>query len=300
MKRLISLAFIASLMFPVAAVAQSPSLSDYSQTLLDLKKAELVRLENGETGVEGYAMYGNAAPAFLLTGDAELDQFVSTSSRIAVLGEEIAYLTLLLTQLNQAPDSDIGSTRVTAAADSHVYAYDYLNWNRSNWGAYNVLGAGWHPAGGEKRTYIKFDLAYVDEPSIGKAVLRLFHYHTGGGNGVALGVHRVTSPWQEGVGTYKPATPAGPNELTWEVQPTFDLSPVLGFNPGIDANKWVELDITPLVKEWLAGVPNFGLVIKPQGPLTSGVPESQYGFRSRELEDKYLRPSLVLFGDNGN
>ena len=194
------------------------------------------------------------------------------------------------------PNVSAGDERqVNAAADSHVYAYNYLDWNKSNWGVFQNLGAGWHPDGGEKRTYLKFDLSGFASQNVGKATLKLFHYHTGGGNAVALGVHRVTNPWQEGVGTYKPATIAGPSEITWVNQPSFDPTPELGFNPGEGSNKWIELDITPLVKSWLAGEPNFGLVIKSQGPLQNK-PESQYGFRSREFNELDQRPILVLSG----
>lgn len=45
-----------------------------------------------------------------------------------------------------------GKTVLSPVADSHVYAYSYQNWNTSNWGKYDLLAAGWHPTGGEKRT----------------------------------------------------------------------------------------------------------------------------------------------------
>jgi len=184
---------------------------------------------------------------------------------------------------------------LSPVADSHVYAFTYLNWNKSNWGAFQNLGAGWHPQGGEKRTYLKFDLTDLTLDDNGKATLKLFHYHTGGSNAVALGVHQVTSPWEEGVGTYKPATIAGSGEITWINQPSFNPTPEMGFNPGKDTNNWIELDVTPLVKNWLADEPNYGLVIKSQGSMQSK-PESQYSFRSREFKESDKRPVLVLSG----
>lgn len=186
--------------------------------------------------------------------------------------------------------------RLRPIADSHVYAYSYSNWNKANWGKYNILGAGWHPTGGEKRVYLKFDLAGVDPISVGKATLKLFHYHTGGGNSLNVGVHRVKGPWIEGRGTYKPATIASPGEISWVNQPSFDPYPIVQFNPGLGVNKWVEVDITPLVKSWLSGAPNNGLMIKPEGNLSGGTPEAQYGFRSREFGDTAKRPVLVLSG----
>jgi hypothetical protein len=186
----------------------------------------------------------------------------------------------------------LGSKSIPPLADNHVYAYSWQGWNQANWGKFENLAAGWHPSGGEKRAYFKFNLEGVPQ-NFGKATLRLYHYHTNGGNKVNLGVHRITAPWKEGRGTYKPATPAQAGELTWSLQPQFDPSPAVTFNPGSGVGKWVEVDITPLVKQWLSGAPNHGLVLKGEG-LNSGTPESQYNFRSREFKEAELRPTLEI------
>ncbi|MCW8795907.1 MAG: DNRLRE domain-containing protein [Chlorobium sp.] len=178
-------------------------------------------------------------------------------------------------------------------ADSHVYAYAYLNWNKADWGKYSVLGAGYHPTGGEKRTYLKFNLKGISSGSFKKAVLRLYHYHTGGRPDLTLGVYRVLQPWDEGNGLYKPPTLATGNELSWVQQPQSGPNTFAQFRPGAGVNKWVEVDITPLVKAWLNGTPNHGLVIKGAGTL-SGRSESQYGFYSREHDDAGKRPQLVI------
>jgi len=189
---------------------------------------------------------------------------------------------------------DIKKTKtLTPIADSFVYAYSYSGWNQANFGRYEHLGAGWHPTGGEKRTYVRFDLSDVDLASVGKATLRLYHYHTGGSDTLALGVHRVTSPWTEGEGTYKPATLAQPGEIAWVHQPSFDATPVAQFRPGSEIGKWIEVDVTPLVAGWLAGTPNHGLMIRAVGALTSSVPHSEYGFYAREDEEG-RGPVLVL------
>jgi hypothetical protein len=194
-----------------------------------------------------------------------------------------------------------GTSRLGPVADSRVYAYAYRNWNKANWGAYNIFTAGWHPVGGESRAYLKFDLSGIDPKSVDKATLRLFHYHTGGNNSLSLGVHRVTGTWQEGGGTYhsgKVEKPAAPGEISWVNQPSFDPRPLAYFNPGPGVNKWVEVDITPLVKQWLSGVPNNGLVLKATGNLTHNTPISVYGFYSREDKDKSKHPVLVLSGSS--
>ena len=130
-------------------------------------------------------------------------------------------------------------------ADNHVYAYSYRNWNRANWGKYDMLGAGWNPTGGEKRAYLKFDFSGIDPNTVEKATLKLYHNHTGGGNSVELGVYCVMSPWQEGNDTYhsgQTENSAAPGELSWVNQPGIDQYPVVYFNPGqgSEANERLE------------------------------------------------------------
>ena len=189
-----------------------------------------------------------------------------------------------------------GTTKVLApSADSHVYAYAYRNWNKSNWGAYNIIQAGFHPTGGEKRAYLKFDLTGIDRRQVGKATLRLYHNYTQG-TGLTLGIYRVLGEWIEGSGTYPGNANelAKPGELAWVAQPPFEKSPMASFNPGAKMNKYVEIDVTELVKQWLAGQPNHGMVIKAMGALGPRVPQSIYGFYSREHADKTMRPVLIL------
>jgi hypothetical protein len=302
MKKLALLIIIVTLLVPFCALADPPSLKEYSQTMLSLKKNELVRLQNGETGVEGYALFGTTTPAYLLTGDIWTDQLVSTPSRITVLNEEIAFLEVLLIQLNQPSGGGInGSNIIAPIADSYVYAYAYRNWNKANLGKYNILRAGWLPTGGEKRAYLKFDLSGVNPANVGRATLKLFHNHTGGNNSLYLGVHRVTGPWQEGSDTYhsgQTEKTAEYGEISWVNQPSFDFNSIAYFNPGAGTNKWVEVDITPLVKAWLSGTPNYGLVIKPRGIMSGRSPVSAYGFYSREFEDVGKRPLLVVSGSS--
>ena len=181
-------------------------------------------------------------------------------------------------------------------ADNHVYAYSYSNWNNANWGKYEQLGAGWNPTGGEKRAYLKFDLSNVDPSTLEKAILKLYHNHTGGGNSAELGIYAVEGPWTEGRGNYKPASAALPGELTWNNQPKIARYPTVYFNPGQGTNKWVEVDVTTLVKAWLTpGFPNHGMAIKA-GENYIGGSESQYGFYSRESKDADKRPRIMLNG----
>jgi hypothetical protein len=180
-------------------------------------------------------------------------------------------------------------------ADGEVYAYSYRNWNWANAGMYESMGAGWNPVGGEKRAYLRFDLpAGLD---ISRAVLKLYQYHSAGPVH-SLGVYRVTSPWEEGTNTYHSGEvekTAAPGELCWMQQPSFDPVPVANFTSAAAVPAWVEVDITPLVQQWQAGTPNYGLVVKTtnEHPVASD-PEAKSGFYTKENPDQVHRPVLEL------
>ena len=199
-------------------------------------------------------------------------------------------------------------TYALPSADAYVYAYNYRNWNRSNRGKYDQLVAGWHPTGGESRAYIRFDLSGTNANKINKAVLKLYHFQTSGNNGVKLGIYRVTSSWNEGSDTYhsgRNETIAPPGDISWMHQPTVAPSPVATFNPGTGMRDWTKVDITSLVKQWLSGTPNYGLVIKPMGHLDRNVGASTYHFASRERDPNLdepkgenKAPTLILSENN--
>ena len=185
--------------------------------------------------------------------------------------------------------------RLYPVADGDVYAYSYRNWNWANWGMYNTMGAGWHPVGGEKRAYLRFDLpAGLD---ISRAVLKLYQYHSAGPVHT-LGVYRVTSPWEEGTDTYhsgEAEEKAAPGELCWMQQPSFDPVPVATFTSAAAVPAWVEVDITSLVAQWQGGTPNYGLVVKTTNEHpTASDPEARSGFFTKEHLDQANRPVLEL------
>ena len=98
---------------------------------------------------------------------------------------------------------------------------------------------------------------------------------------MALGVHRVTGPWSEGADVYhsgRVERTAAPGELSWEQQPPFDPSPIATFQPAATPT-WIAVDVTALVNDWLAGDPNYGVVVKGVPPLTG---PTWYIFPTRE------------------
>lgn len=192
-----------------------------------------------------------------------------------------------------------GGESLAPVADSYVYAYNYRNWNRCNWGAYEKLGAGYSPVGGYTRAYLKFDVSQLKIPAGKRVKLRLYHNHTAGGHTTSLGVYRLTSPWKEGQGTYHSGVveqTANPGEISWLQQPSINGGQVAKFNPGSGINKYVEVDITDLVKTWKSGQANYGLVIAPMTTEGGGNRESAYGFYSREYKDAAKRPALIIGG----
>jgi hypothetical protein len=181
------------------------------------------------------------------------------------------------------------------AADGTVYAYSYRNWNWANNGMHETMGAGWHPVGGEKRAYLRFDLPTGRD--ISRAVLKLYQYHRAGPVHT-LGVYRVTGPWDEGTDTYHSGEveeTAASGELCWMQQPSFDPVSVATFTSATAELVWVEVDITSLVQQWQAGTPNYGLMIKTTNEHpTASDPEANSGFCTKEHPDQANHPFLEL------
>jgi len=194
--------------------------------------------------------------------------------------------------------------QLSPVADAGVYAYSYRNWHRANIGKQTTLGTGRHPSGGEKRSFLKFEIPQADPARLQRATLKLYQYHLAGANLLDLAVYKVTGSWLEGLDTYHSGQvekDAASGELSWVQQPSFAGEAITSVNPGSSTKNWLEFDITPLVRQWLAGEPNHGLVVKISGnsPTRSG--ESMYGFISREHADTAKHPVLELTfgGDNG-
>jgi len=186
-------------------------------------------------------------------------------------------------------------------ADSYVYAYEYRNWDKANFGKSEFLSVGWHSTGGEQRTYLKFDLPNIDVEALDKAVIKLYHHSTIGKNINTIGVHNVLENWEEGIGTFH----SGQSEdidstgaITWDVQPVFKDNSIVQFKPKKkkkkNKNKFLEIDITLLVIDWISGSPNNGIMLKPEGKLSGRLPTSIYTFYSKEYKNKKKRPILIL------
>ena len=103
-------------------------------------------------------------------------------------------------------------------------------------------------------TYLRFNTqnflpAGVIGANVGKATLKVFVSSvTAPGS---LQVFQVTGNWSEGT-------------LTENTKPTLGgaLAPTIPVTALFHQLRWIEIDITPIVKNWLNGQPNFGIALK--------------------------------------
>ena len=145
----------------------------------------------------------------------------------------------------------------------------------------------WHQL--RARTFLRFSLATLPDDVWPEEILeaRLWLYrHTDGGQarGRTIGVYRVVQPWDE-------------HTLTWTNQPKFDPVPVdFVHSTGIPGwrksePRWFSWDVTRLVREWVAGVENYGIMVK-----TATGEEMDYFdvYYSSDYTDAKLRPKLEV------
>ena len=137
--------------------------------------------------------------------------------------------------------------------------------------------------GDSKRTFLRFDVAGLVGSTAEKATLTLF---TDGSDEINAKICPVTNSWDEGRG--------GSLNATWVNRKTgirwtalggdFNASACVPFR--LRNERYVAVDITPIVAGWLAGAPNNGLIIVG---TTSG-----YGEVSLREDSTSKRPSLLV------
>ncbi len=125
-------------------------------------------------------------------------------------------------------------------------------------------------------SYLKFTLTDLSVPSVDSAVLWLAVIIKTGLEPSRIAANRVTSEWNTASVTYnnRPAMEATPSQI--------DIG-------SYDLYSTVQIDITPLVNQWLAGtVPNNGLA------LTQSVDSTVVGFGTNEILYEPFSPKLIL------
>jgi len=119
----------------------------------------------------------------------------------------------------------------------------------TNWGIYTYSDVG-NSATSVRRTYIKFGLGTVPASAVVvDADLKLYRYGGFGTDSFTIGLHKVTSAWDE-------------STITWNIQPTCSVDAEITSN--ITATvAWKSWDIDILVQAWLDGnITNYGVVLK--------------------------------------
>jgi hypothetical protein len=137
--------------------------------------------------------------------------------------------------------------------------------------------------GDSKRTLLRFDVSGLVGSAAEKATLTLF---TDGSDEINAKICAVTNSWDEGRGGFSYSTWVNRKSgIRWTAAGgDFNASSCVPFR--LRNERYVAVDITPIVAGWLAGAPNNGLIIVG---TTSG-----YGEVSLREDSTSRRPSLLV------
>jgi hypothetical protein len=170
---------------------------------------------------------------------------------------------------------------LTPSQDSDVYAFfDAPSFTPES------LNVGAHPTQAHSHhSLVQFNLAPLTIPAaeIGTAKLRLFSLTPNSTNGGGLrpgnvSVHRQGVAWS--------LSPT----LRWNHIQAQELTGTITMTAA-STDVWVEVEVTALVKQWVAGeVPNYGFVLKPESETLE--PLLNVEFASMELTS--FKPQLVV------
>jgi len=189
-----------------------------------------------------------------------------------------------------------------AAIASSAPTYPYGNWAFLYIGGDDYL-----------RSTVKFDLSSID-PSwpVSQAILKVYvDSFSGGGSSGELGVFGITTPWTESTVTWRTpwtvaggdmaANPAGTTPISKDVftvaaDPTKAPAGAAAINsPALMlSGRWVNVDITPLVQQWVANpASNNGAMLR----LWKWTSYTRYRMHSREFWGGDTGPSLEVTYD---
>jgi hypothetical protein len=138
-------------------------------------------------------------------------------------------------------------------------------------GTYNML-----------REYIQFDLSTVPADAVVvDANLKLYQYSNFGTNNFTIGLHNVTSAWDE-------------STITWNLQPTCSVDAETTSDITIGDITWKSWEIDNLVQAWLDGsITNYGVVLKDTDEASLGFGGVRF-WSSDYTDDTSKRPELVI------
>jgi hypothetical protein len=196
---------------------------------------------------------GQVTPIILTNKEAgvhsvKLDKFhysIWEDTAVTVNANQTTYLNPPLTY---ATTQYITLQPGAAGIDSMVISG--ILWPNTNMGNYVYSDVGNSVTSDIRRTYIKFGLGTVPANAVVvDADLKLYCYGGFGTDSFTIGLHQVTSAWDE-------------STITWNIQPTFSVDAEITTNITATA-AWKSWDIDTLVQAWLDGsITNYGVVLK--------------------------------------
>lgn len=127
----------------------------------------------------------------------------------------------------------------------------------TNLSASAIIVVGTDPVYLDSISFIQFDLSSIPVAVVSSAILRLYVFSKTGAAPSPINVNRVTSAFDINTVTYNTMPPFVPTGITTNVT----VGDVLTF---------IDIDITTLVNQWLAGTfPNYGLALTNPDGTTS-------------------------------
>ncbi len=247
--------------------------------------------DGGATWNEVHRIYGPADEADYLREFVDVAAFAGTTAVLRFMvhglssgdsGTEHFYIDDVQVDNITAPPLPPGVSVLAARADATAWENAESN-NTGNAATLTIDGKN------KKRQHglLEFDTSSVAPGTLlDSAMLRLFV--TGNANALPtlVQVYRVSADWEEMQMSWEERK----TDVDWSTPGGTYAMPAVAdeFVPDIQQFFWLEIDITPLVQEWVDGTSlNHGII------LTSDR-DKPVEFASKEYSDPVLRPQLVI------
>jgi len=183
-----------------------------------------------------------------------------------------------------------------------VYPYkDSYSWESvpyaNNGGSRNFEITSYNRPPNNMRGWMAFNLSTLPQDVLvfaAKLSLRIWHkttvdqrLGTGDATGRVYGVYRLTQPW-------------GEYNVTWANQPAYTqedhaTAMVPSGQGGFEGPLlWMEWDLTEIVRDWLSGAPNHGILVKDMQENASTLYSTQF-FTHDRLDENHFPRLLVTY-----
>lgn len=171
---------------------------------------------------------------------------------------------------------------VTLTPIADTYVSDVSNNETKNFGTSTAIELGMFGTWTYETTEMlfQFDLSQLPVGAkLIKASFEIYAYGSYGSGLTGVFLHAVTKAW-------------GETTATWNNKPSYNSSITYPISAGYaSSSTWWKWDVVDLIRLWISGQANYGLVIRK---LSSGYDRVGYRFYSREYSDVNFRPKLVL------